>query len=81
MLVICRRSSAVATRAYTLAPSSLPVHFFLVDIPSPGANSLATAGRLLTLWGSHALRTLYVVVDPVHLRNAEKPRHAPADRS
>ncbi|WYZ35596.1 hypothetical protein EsH8_X_000243 [Colletotrichum jinshuiense] len=35
---------------------------------------------LLVLWGSRALRALYVVVDPAHLREAEKPWPAPADR-
>lgn len=33
---------------------------------------------LLALWGS--LRALYVVVDPVHLRDAERPWPAPAHR-
>ncbi|KAK2031425.1 hypothetical protein LX32DRAFT_273474 [Colletotrichum zoysiae] len=141
MLFTCRRSFAVATRAYgsikpTCAfllrgqdPSDHPCHMeidatkdllildngwqwpcrlistssvFRLQLPTtlrllalawPGPNrSGASDGRsafyysealngLLTLWGSRALRTLYVVVDPVHLREAEKPWPAPADRS
>ncbi|KDN66628.1 hypothetical protein CSUB01_07883 [Colletotrichum sublineola] len=41
----------------------------------------AALNRLLTLWGSRPLHTLHVVVDPVQLRDAEKPWPTPADRS
>ncbi|GJC81312.1 hypothetical protein ColLi_04150 [Colletotrichum liriopes] len=139
MLVTCRRSHAVATRAYrSIKPphpfllrgqdSLNPYHMeidaaddllildtgwqwpcrlistssvFRLQVPTPlrllalawpGPNRIgASDGRsafyysealngLLTLWGSRALRILYVVVDPVHLRDAEKPWPAPADR-
>ncbi|KAK1975955.1 hypothetical protein LZ30DRAFT_753791 [Colletotrichum cereale] len=139
MLVACRRSFAVARRAYrSIKPPrpfllrgeglSDPYHMeidaandlliletgwqwpcrlistssvFRLQVPTPlrllalawpGPNRTgALDGRsafyysealngLLTLWGSRALRALYVVVDPVHLRDAEKPWPAPADR-
>ncbi|EFQ33501.1 hypothetical protein CGRA01v4_13603 [Colletotrichum graminicola] len=71
----------------------LPTPLRLLALAWPGPNrTSASDGRsafyysealngLLTLWGSRALRTLYVVVDPVHLHDAEKPWPAPADRS
>ncbi|KAK0373569.1 hypothetical protein CLIM01_09095 [Colletotrichum limetticola] len=44
--------------------------------PSDGRSSFYNSealNGLLTLWGSRTLRALYVVVDPAHLREAEKP--------
>ncbi|GKT44142.1 uncharacterized protein ColSpa_04323 [Colletotrichum spaethianum] len=70
----------------------LPTPLRLLALAWPGPNRAGVSdGRsafyysealngLLTLWGSRALRTLYVVVDPVHLRDAEKPWPASADR-
>ncbi|OHF00297.1 hypothetical protein CORC01_04486 [Colletotrichum orchidophilum] len=57
----------------------VPHQFGAFDSRNSFYNSEALNG-LLTLWGSRTLRALYVVVDPAHLREAEKPWPAPSDR-